>query len=388
MHRAGQKEIDAIARVIRGHKLFRYGQGNQCDRFERRYARYLGVKHVCLAPSGSAALSAALAGLGIGPGDEVIVPAHTYMATAASVLAVGAIPVIVDIDESITLDPKAFESAIRARTRAVMPAHMWGLVCDMKAILRIARRHKLLVVEDACQCIGGAYEGRLVGSLGHAGAFSFNFYKNITCGEGGAIVTNDDRVAERALCMIDGCRYYWTGRKGDFVPFVSNGSRASEIEGAMLNVQLDRLPAMIRELRRRKKKILRDTADTGLRPNPVHSPDHECATTLMYLLPTARHAEHFAQGVGCGIAGKTGRHTYNEWDAILTHEGAHHPALDPFKLPQNRRCRMTYHKDMCPRSLDILGRTVMIGLSPNFTAAEVRALTRKIRKAAKEVLGS
>ena len=187
MLRVGQKEIDAIAKVLGSGKVFRYGLGCECDRFEKRYAKYLGVKHVHLTASGTNSLSAALIGLRLGPGDEVIVPACTYMASAVAVLVAGAIPVIVDIDESITLDPKALEAAIGPRTRAVIPVHMWGLPCDMDRIMRIARKHKLFVVEDACQAVGGAYKGRALGSIGDIGAFSFNYYKNMTAGEGGAV---------------------------------------------------------------------------------------------------------------------------------------------------------------------------------------------------------
>src|SRR5690348_4784910 len=182
MYAAGQEEIDAIANVIRNHALFRYGVGGECDRFEARYARYLGVKHFALAASGSNALAAAMTAVGLGPGDEVIIPAHTYMATATSVLAAGAIPIIVDIDESLTLDPQALEDAIGPRTKAVVPVHMWGTACDMDRIMAIAKKHALMVVEDACQGVGGGYKGRKFASIGHVGCFSFNYYKNMTCG--------------------------------------------------------------------------------------------------------------------------------------------------------------------------------------------------------------
>src|SRR5215468_7300413 len=131
MYAAGQEEIDAIANVIRNHALFRYGVGGECDRFEARYARHLGVKHFALAASGSNALAAAMVAVGLGPGDEVIIPAHTYMATATSVLAAGAIPVIVETDESLTIDPKAVEVDVGQSTRAVITVHMWGAACDM-----------------------------------------------------------------------------------------------------------------------------------------------------------------------------------------------------------------------------------------------------------------
>jgi len=386
MLRVGQKEVDAIAKVLLSGKIFRYAKlGGQCERFERRYAKYLGVKHVWMTSSGTTALTAALAGVGIGPGDEVVIPACTYMATPISVLAAGAIPIIVDVDESITLDPKAVDAAVGPRTRAVVPVHMWGLPCDMKRILRVAKKHSLLVVEDACQGIGGGYEGRKLGSIGHAGAFSFNYYKNMTCGEGGAVATNDAAAAERAGCVIDCCRFYWDGRAESFRPFTSNGSRASELEGAMMNAQLDRIDPMIRRMRREKHRVLRETADCGLVPIRANSPRHECGSHVMYTLPTAPQADEFARLVGGTVAGKTGRHVYTEWDPILDHQGGPHPALDPFKMPANRRCRKKYTKAQCSRSLDILSRTVMLGTHPDHKRPDVDALIRRIRNAARLV---
>lgn len=387
MLRAGQKEIDAVAAVIQSKKLFRYGEGSQCARFEQRYGEFVGVKHVMMTSSGTAALVAALAGLGIGPGDEVIVPAHTFMATAVAVLGVGAIPVIIDIDESIGMSPAAFESAIGRRTKAVIPVHMWGMPCNMDAIMAIAAKHKVLVLEDACQGVGGAYNGKRLGSIGHAGAFSFNYYKNMTCGEGGAMVTNDARVLQVGKCMIDCNGFFWTGKETDMQPFVASGSRASEIEGAMLNAQLDQIQQLIDTLRASKKRILRETADIpGLKPNPANSLDWECATHVVYLLPTATQAQAFATAMEVGIAGKTGRHTYTEWDPILNHRAGHVPAMNPYTWEANRGCRMNYSPDMCSRSLDILNRTVMIGNSVDRTEAEVTALIQKIRQTAATVL--
>jgi dTDP-4-amino-4,6-dideoxygalactose transaminase len=387
MYRVGQKEVDAVAKVLLSGELFRYHEGGECTRFEKRYGKYLGVEHVRMTSSGTTAITAALAGLQIGPGDEVLVPACTYMATAVSVLAVGAIPVIVDVDESITMDPKAAAAAIGPQTRAVIPVHMWGLVCDMDAIMKLAKKHNLLVVEDACQCVGGAYKGRGIGSIGHAGAFSFNYFKNMTSGEGGAVVTNDADVAQRAGCMIDCCSFYWSGRDEDFVPFTANGSRATEISGAIMNVQLDRIPGMIKAMRKQKAYILDHTAGSGLKPIKANSLDYECGTHVMYILSTAEQADQFAALVGGGVCGKTGRHVYTEWDPIFAHKGGHHPLMNPFDFPANRDCRMEYTKEMCAKSLDILNRTVMLGTHPDRKKAETDALAKRINAAAAAVLG-
>jgi dTDP-4-amino-4,6-dideoxygalactose transaminase len=389
MYVVGQEEIDALSRVIREKALFRYGIGSECDRFEERYAKYLGVRHFALAASGSNALAAAMTAVGLGPGDEVLIPAHTYMASATSVLAAGAIPVIVDVDESITIDPQAIEEAIGPHTRAVVPVHMWGAACNMDAIMEIAIRHELLVIEDACQGVGGGYKGRMFGAIGHIGAFSFNYYKNMTSGEGGGVAVNDDRLAKRVQGAIDPCHFYWNGRD-DEKPFASNGARASELMGAMLNVQLDRLPGMIEAMRAEKKRILGATRaldNIGLKPAPMNSPDHDCATQVMYTMPTAAAAKRFSEICPSVIAGKTGRHTYTEWDQILIGAGAAHPAMNPYLMPANARLRTSYSRDMCARSLDILERTVMVATSPLHDEAEIDGIIHNIGVAARAVLG-
>ena len=274
MYRIGQEELDRLAEVFKSKRLFRYMEDaeGECLRFEKRYARRLGVGHCFMTASGTNSLTAALMGAGIGPGDEVIVPACTYMATPCSVLAAGAIPVIVDIDESLGLSPAALRDAIGPRTRAVMPVHMWGLACDMNSIMDIARDTGVLVIEDACQGVGGAYEGRMLGSIGHIGAFSFNHYKNMSCGEGGAVVTGDDAFAERIECAIDPCRFYWDGRKDSFAGYVANGARASEIEGAIMNGQLDRIDEMVGAMRGQKARIVRRRSRPACRPVPTTAP--------------------------------------------------------------------------------------------------------------------
>jgi len=386
MYKIGEKEVQAVRRVLLSKKLFRYTIGHECERFERRYAKYVGVKYARLTSSGTTALTAALIGLKIGPGDEVIVPACTYMATAVSVLAVGAIPVIVDIDDTITIDPKAVEKAIGPHTRAIIPVHMWGLPCDMAALARIARRHKLLLIEDACQGVGGSYEGRPLGSLSHAAAFSFNFFKNLTCGEGGAFVTGDERVLKRGSCAVDCCNFYWMGRDPYTEHFTYSGSRATEVGGALLNVQLDRIRPMIRAMRSQKKRILRETAKSGLKPIRANSIDWECGTHVMHTLPTEEQADRFAKLTKGTVTGKTGRHVYTQWDPILDHKGGPSDALNPFLMKENKGLRMNYTKDMCPKSLDILNRTVMIGTNPNYTAAQIGAIIKNINAAAKKVL--
>lgn len=390
MYIVGDEEAEALARVVRSGRLFRYLDGSECQRFEGRYAQHLGVKHFALTVSGTFALSAAITALGIGPGDEVLIPAHTYMATATAVLTSGAIPVIVDVDESITIDPKAVEASIGPRTKAIIPVHMWGTACNMNAIMEIAARRGLWVVEDACQGVGGGYEGRKFGSIGHIGAFSFNYYKNMTSGEGGGIATSDDRLAERARCAIDPCHFYWTGGADDLQPFAGNGGRASELQGAMLNVQLDRLDGMIQAMRAERRRIMAETErlnNLGLKLSPLNSPDHDCAAHVFYLLPSAEEASRFAEVCPSVIAGKTGRHTYTEWEHVLRGNGAAHPAMNPYNHPDNAECRRSYDKDMCARSLDILNCTVMVPTHPTRSREETDAIIHNIELGARVASG-
>lgn len=359
MYKLGQEEIDAVAACINSGKMFRYYEGGLCHQFEQRWAKHLGVKYAHMSSSGTTALTAALVGLGIGPGDEVVVPAHTYMATAVSVLVAGAIPIIVDVDESITLDPAALEKAIGPRTKAVIPVHMWGWPCDMDRIMAIAERHKLFVIEDACQAVGGGYKGRMLGAIGHAGAFSFNSFKNLTCGEGGAVVTNSLQVSRGARCSIDPCGFFWDASDGVH-EFVANGSRASEIEGAIMNVQLDRLEHILADLRAQKKRILARTTEAGLKSVICHDPAGDCGSRLGFIFDRPDQAAEFAKELAGMVAANTKRHTFNHWSAILAGKTAHHPAMNPYAFPENRECRREYPADMCRRSLDILNRTALI----------------------------
>ena len=385
MYQIGNQEVQAIKKIISKGKLFRYFENSECDFFEKNYAKYLSIKHTALSSSGTAALTAALVGLKIGPGDEVLIPAHTYMATAMSVLSVGAIPIIVDIDESLTIDPKALEDACGPLTRAAIVVHMWGTTCDMNTIMKIAKKKNFFVIEDACQGVGGAYEKKMLGTIGHVGAFSFNYYKNMTSGEGGAVVSNSKKIMERARCAIDPCHFYWQGRKNSLKPFAANGSRASEFMGALLNVQLKRLPKMIKKMRAERDKILSSTqnlSNMGIKHSPLNSKNYDCGNYVFFRFSNSLDAKKFTSIFPAPIAGKTGRHNYTEWDQILLKEGSFHQSLNPYKLPQNKRCRMNYSKNMCKSSLEILDKTIMIPTDPQNTIKEINNTIRNIKKAA------
>lgn len=319
--------------------------------------------------------------LGLGPGDEVLVPAHTYMATATSVLTTGAIPVVVDIDESLTISPEAVEAAIGPRTAAIIAVHMWGAACDMDALTDIANRRNLFLIEDACQGGGGGYKGQKFGSIGDIGAFSFNYHKNMTCGEGGAISTSNAKLAGRSRCAIDPCHYYWNGQDEGIELFAGNGGRASELQGAMLNVQLDRIDGLITSMRKERLYLLDATLtchDIGLVPAPLHSASFDCAANLLFQLPSADQAKRFQKILPVVIASETGRHTYTKWEQVLQQKGAAHPEMNPYNHPRNAACRRTTRRDQCKKSLEILERTIMIPMDPERSASAMKSLAHDI----------
>ena len=183
MFRIGKEEIDAVTRVIESRKLFKINDGNQeVFNFENELREKFDVENALLMTSGKAALISALTGMGIGPGDEVIVPGYTYIATAIAVTATGAIPVIAEIDETLAIDPIDVEKKITPRTKAIIPVHMQGMPCNMDALMEISKKYGVKILEDACQADGGSYKGKRLGTIGDAGALSFNYFKIITAG--------------------------------------------------------------------------------------------------------------------------------------------------------------------------------------------------------------
>ena len=387
MYKIGKKEINRIERLFKSGQIFRYGMGGECDQFERHWANQVGVSYCRMSRSGTSALYTALVGMNVGPGDQVIVPAYSYMATALAVLAVGAIPVVADIDTSLTLCPKDFEKRITKYTRAVIPVHMAGLPCDMKRIKKIADKHNILILEDACQAVGGGYEGKPLGSWGHAGAFSFNYYKNMTCGEGGAFVTNDQAIYDRGSVAVDCCSFYWNpNEEREDLQFAGHNFRASEVEGAILNVQAGRIGQLLKRMRLHKSKLLQVAIDSGLKSIKSNSLEFECGTHLGLIFRNESLARKFGvrladSKIGNFLPMDTGRHVYTRWEPILRYQGAHHPALDPFKLTVNKEALVDYDVEMCRDSLKILSRSVLIPMHPDNSVTRIRKIGDLIARA-------
>ncbi|MBC2840422.1 DegT/DnrJ/EryC1/StrS aminotransferase family protein [Robiginitalea sp. SC105] len=248
----GENEKQSVQDVLDSGVLMRYGFGPmrnghwKAREFEVALARRMQTPHAHVVSSGTAALSVALASAGVGAGDEVILPVFTFVASFEAVLAVGAVPVLCDIDDTLTLSPEAVEEAITPRTRALMVVHMCGSMADLDALGAICRRHDLLLIEDACQAIGGSYRDKPLGSLGDAGCFSFDFVKTVTCGEGGGIITHSGEIYAKAQAYSDhGHDHIGEDRGAESHPHLGYNYRISELHAAVGLAQLARLDAFI-----------------------------------------------------------------------------------------------------------------------------------------------
>lgn len=385
MYRIGDDEVRAVERVIKSRELFRFNEGpREVENFEKEWAQVIGTKHSLCLTGGTGAIICALVGLGVGPGDEVIVPAYTFMASALAVVAVGAIPVIAEIDESLSIDPDDVEKKISKYTKAIMPVNMLGMPCDMDRIMALADKYNLKVVEDCCQAVGGSYKGKRLGSIGDAGAFSFNFYKIISAGEGGAVVTNDDIVHERALIYHDGGSAFRANANKLKTPvFCGSQLRTNEIIGAILREQLKKLDWILTDLRKNKKALMDQLrGKDNIMFTLSNDIGGDCGSNMGLLFETKEKAEAFAKTFGKSTLVNSSKHVYFDWDPIMNKRGSHTPLLDPFTLEANRNLNMNYTKDMCPKSIDILQRTVIIGISPEWDESAVKKEAKAIIDAA------
>lgn len=362
-------------RVLRSHKLFRYGEhaelgDSDCARFEAAWAEKMGVPHAHLVSTGTAALICALIGLGIEPGDEVIVPGYTFISTALAPLAIGAVPVLAEVDASLGLDPQDVARKLTSRTKAVIPVHMNGQVADLGGLLAVLKGRGIKVLEDCCQCIGGSYQDKRVGSVGDAGAYSFNFYKILTAGEGGALVARDTKTYHRARIYHDtGCEFRFDASTYGTPVFAGVNYRMDELRAAILRVQLGRLDGILEGLRANWRKLYaRLEGMPGVEIAPNHSPDGHCGMCLYLRVENRAAALAFkhdacARGVPACLPFDSGRHVYAYWEPIMQRRGAYHPVVDPLHITEAGRAQQ-YAPDMLPRTLEHLERTVSVAISP------------------------
>lgn len=392
MYRIGEEEIAAVANVIRNGRMFRVMEENtpvhEVLDFEREMRDYLNVENYFLLTSGKGALISALIALGIGPGDEVLVPAYTYIATALAVVAAGAIPVVVDIDDTLTMDPKAVEAAITPNVKAIIPVHMQGMPANMAALCAIAEKHGLYVIEDACQAVGGSFGGKKLGTWGDAGAYSYNYFKNISAGEGGGLTTRSRDVYERAYIYHDSSGVPYFGKKLDNLDdylYVGSEFRATEITAAIMRVQLTRLPGILADLHKNRQYLMDGLAGSGLKFTRSNDFDGDCANILNFVFDDIKTAEKFDALTECGRPINTGKHVCWAWEILYRHRGALHDKMNPFLMEANQGLRMNYDRDMCPASRNELCRHAYFGINPDWTPAEMDEVIKKLRSAAAQL---
>ena len=389
----GEEEKKELMDVINAGALFRYGtpgvdgfQGKVAT-FEIEMAKQLGHKHVVATSSGTGSLMCCLAALGIGMGDEVIVPGYTFIASISTIAMMNAIPVLAEIDDSLTIDPTKIEELITPRTKAIMPVHMLGNPCKMDKIMEIAKKHNLYVIEDCCQAVGASYKGKAVGTIGNMGAYSLNVFKTITTGDGGFVGCSDEELYERAFGYHD--QGHKPSRMGVEVgnrSIVGVNMRMNELSGAVALAQCRKLPKLLETLRYKKnllKSQLQDLPGVGFR---TINDEGECGTLLTLLFDTKELAAKFCEKAGTAVIARSGWHVYNNMEQILdkkTWTDNH-----PFRLSER-----TYSKHMLPATDDILERAVNIsvgvvdkglgagtGINVNSTEEEINQVAANIRE--------
>jgi 8-amino-3,8-dideoxy-alpha-D-manno-octulosonate transaminase len=397
----GEEEKQAVMAVLDDKTLFRfYGPSPTPSRvaaLERRFAAYMGAKYALAVSSGTAALHCGLIGLGIGTGDEVIVPAYTFIASATAVIAAKAVPIIAEVDDSLTLDPFDIERHVTRRTKAIMAVHMRGAPCDLDSIMEIARRRGLMVIEDVAQADGASYHGRRLGTFGEVGAFSLQYHKVITTGEGGMLLTNEQTIYDRARIFHDGASAFRGGKERLSVPlFPGVNYRMGEICGALGLVQLDRLEGLLQTMRARKARIRAAIAETarakGVSFRRLNDPAGEAAIALILYMPTADKAREVARALTAENvnAGSMFNEGVPDW-----HVAFHWKHIINQAMPTERGCPFrcplydgepNYSEDMAPKTLDLLARSVHINVSPLLTEEDADQIAEGIVKVLRALL--
>jgi 8-amino-3,8-dideoxy-alpha-D-manno-octulosonate transaminase len=293
-----EEEKKQINEVMETGVLMRYGfEGARKDRWkaremERAIREKTGAAHALLLANGTAALTTALAALGVGAGDEVIMPPFTFVATFESIIAAGATPIVAEVDESLCLSPNSTEEYITPRTKVIMPVHMCGASAELDELERISKKNNLFLLEDACQAFGASYKGRALGTIGDAGCYSFDFNKMVTCGEAGGLVTHSREVYEQADMYHDhGHNHTMSDRGAESHPFAGYNYRVSELNAAIGVAQIAKLERFLRIQRANKaafKRTLSDISEVQFRALPDQ--DGDCATFLSFFLPSEESA--------------------------------------------------------------------------------------------------
>ncbi len=393
----GQEEIKEVVEILETGVLMRYGFDTQrkgmfkVREFEEAFAKYCGAGYALGVTSGSAALKVALTALDVGPGDDVLVPAFTFLATYEAVLEVGAVPIMVDIDDTLNLDPQEIARKKTPYTKAVIPVHMCGSAARIDKILEEAKKHKLLVLEDNAQGCGASFKGKKLGSFGDMGCFSFDYVKTITTGEGGMVISNNKDLYHRAEWYHD--------HGHDHNPKVSRALegrtilgfnyRMNELQGALGLVQLRKLDYVCSEQRKNKKAIKEALAQvSGVKFRELPDPEGDSATFLAFNLPEEAQALKYqkllaAEGVDTVCYKNNLWHYVPNWEHFLARSTAiskKYPFTDP-----SYKGKIEYSRASIPYAEDILGRTLVIQIMVKMGQDKLDSIRQAIEKAAKKM---
>lgn len=371
-----QHEAEALREVIESGSPFRYwgpGRPMKVQRFEEHFAPFMGARFALGVTSGTAALDCAIASLGLGPGDEVIVPAYTWWSDYTCVIHAGALPVFVDIDRTLNLDPQDFVRRITPRTRAVIAVHLLGGPCHLEPILDTARKHHIAVVEDCAQCVGGSYRGRRLGAWGDVGIYSFQINKMITSGEGGALVTSNPALYERAARFHDmgTVRQLFLERIGgpsQVATFAGENFRMNEFTGAVLGAQLPKLDTMIAQMRQHAAAVyagIKDLPGIRLRDRPDPAGDIGYGVYFEMKDRSARDRcldELRRRKVPASTL--TGSVLLPLEESVIQ-KRCRHAQWPSFNSPEGRQIQ--YGPECCRQTLDVFDRFVQIRIGAKYT---------------------
>ncbi|MFV1966491.1 MAG: DegT/DnrJ/EryC1/StrS family aminotransferase [Pirellulaceae bacterium] len=379
-------EKNELIDVLESKYPFRWwGKNSKVLQFEQAYAEHIGVKYALGVTSGTTALFTAMAALEIGPGDEVILPAWTWYADYDAIVLSGALPVFVEIDESFAIDPKEIEAKITPRTKAILAIHLQGCPADMDPILEIARKHKIRILEDCAQCLGGKVNGKYVGSIGDIGINSFQLSKSITSGEGGAVVTSDPELFERAVRFHDvgsiRSPYKESLGGGMMAAFASCNFRMNEFTGAVLKGQLQKLETICQGLRTNARIVREGIADLpGLKLRKSPDQEGDLGVGVFVDMGTRERRDQYLRAMraeGIHAAGPGGS-VILPIDARIENKVTLHPDWPSFNTPEGKAIR--YGRECCPRTIDILGRAGGVIMDPSFSDKDLNDIIRAIRK--------
>lgn len=365
----GDEERKEVLDVLETGYLSRYGQESD-PRFkhkvvtlEQEFAKKIGVKHALATNGGTSSIIAALIALGVGRGDEVLVPGYTYVASISAVIAVGGTPILAEVDESLTMDPSDIEHRISSRTKAIMPVHMLGNPSDIDGIMAVARKHKIPILEDACQSLGASYKGKRTGVFGAINAFSLNINKTITTGDAGMVTTDDDELYERAFGYHDqGHKRLGMGLEiSARSRVVGVNLRINELTGAVGLAQLHKLDTIVALLREKKRKFKEAIEAGGIRNmsyRRINDPG-EIATILTVLFPDEAVTRRVAAALGVKIVADSGWHVYNHMEQILSWH-------DEQGRRPNRKNMLTKTDAILSRAVNLSVGVVDPGIGANF----------------------